>query len=217
MGLLWTLRPGLTARRLMEVSSKSSSRRRLFDFLSPSAAVGGNMGPGVEARDAQPIPLLWSCPLGPCEDEIVGESMLMSSLTAEDSARGKLGGGGVWVAREFQKSLLIEPRLVVCKEPNAPNNPLTVDPSRLMLPSLSSSGTPSRGPSRSETEGSRLGDDCAVTEGPSSASLTCRMISASRRTSLSTGADSSKSSALMRPNCRDFGCQSQNDDTHTED
>jgi hypothetical protein len=97
----------------------------------------------------------------------------------------------------------------VCSEPNVPNRPLTVEPSRLMLPSLSSSGTPSSGPSKSDTLGRRLGDDCAVREGPSSASRTWRMISASRRNSLSTGADSSKSSALMRPNCLDFGWQSQ--------
>jgi len=136
----------------------------------------------------------------------------MSSLTADDSARGNVGGGGVWVAREFQKSLLIEPRPLEWRDPNAPNKPLALEPSRLMLLSLSSSGssgTPPSGPSRSGAEGSRLGDDCAVTEGPSSASRTCRIISASRRTSLSTGADSSKSSALMRPNCRDFGYESQ--------
>jgi hypothetical protein len=204
IGLLWTLRPGLTARRLIEVSSKSSSRRRLFDFLSPSTAVGGYIGPGVEAREAHPIPLCWSCGL-PWDDEMVGESMLMSSLTADDSARGKAGGGGVWVPRWFQKSVPTELRPFECSDPNVPNKPLVVEPSRLMLPSLSSSGTPSNGPSRSETEGNRLGDDCAVPEGPSSASRTCRMISASRRTSLSTGADSSKSSALMRPNCLDLG------------
>lgn len=173
MGLLWTLTPGLTARRLIEVSSKSSSRLRLFDFLRPSAAVGGYIAPGVEARDVQPSPLPWSGTGIPCEDEIVGESILISSLTADDSARGNEGGGGVCVARCCQKSLLMELRFVECSEPNAPNRPfVVVEPSRLMLPSLSSSGTPSRGPSRSETEGSRLGDDWAVAEGPSSASRT---------------------------------------------
>jgi hypothetical protein len=95
IGLLWTLTPGLTARRLIEVSSNSSSRRRLFDFLRPSAAVGGYIGPGVDAREVHPIPLLWSGAANPCEDEIVGESILMSSLTADDSARAKVGGGGV--------------------------------------------------------------------------------------------------------------------------
>ena len=86
-GLLWTLTPGETARRLIEASSKSSSRRRLFDFLSASAAVGGCIGPGVDARDAPPLV------------PIVGESILMSSLIADDSARGKDGGGGVCAAR----------------------------------------------------------------------------------------------------------------------
>jgi hypothetical protein len=32
---------------------------------------------------------------GPFDADMIGESMLMSSLIAEDSARGKLGGGGV--------------------------------------------------------------------------------------------------------------------------
>ena len=60
IGLFWTLTPGLTARRFIEVSSKLSSRRRLLDFLRPSAAVGGYMGPGVEAREAHPMLLPWS-------------------------------------------------------------------------------------------------------------------------------------------------------------
>lgn len=177
---------------MIEASSKSSSRRRLFDFFKASAAVGGCIAPGVDALDAPP--------------PIVGESMFMSSLIADDSARGK-DGGGVCAAREPQKPLLTELR-PLCRLPKAPKSPLDVDPSRLMLLSLPSSGTPSRGPSRPGTVGSKLGDDCAVPEGRSrsvSLSLTCRMISASRRNSLSTGAASSNSSALMRPNCLDFG------------
>jgi hypothetical protein len=63
--------------------------------LRPSTAVGGYIGPGVDAREAHPIPLCWSCAVPPCDDEMVGESMLMSSLTVDDSARGKVGGGGV--------------------------------------------------------------------------------------------------------------------------
>jgi hypothetical protein len=94
IGLLCTLTPGLTARRLIEVSSKSSSRRRLFDFFRPSAAVGGNIAPGVDARETHPK-LMGSGTAVPCDDEMVGESMLMSSLIADDSARGNVGGGGV--------------------------------------------------------------------------------------------------------------------------
>jgi hypothetical protein len=89
-GELWTLTPGDTARRLIDASSKSSSRRRLLDFFNASAAVGGCIGPGVDAREVQPL-LLCSVPVAP----MVGESMLMSSLIADDSARGNDGGGGV--------------------------------------------------------------------------------------------------------------------------
>lgn len=102
MGLLVTLRPGDTARRLMEYSSRSSSRRRLLDFFNPSAAVKGARGCGVDERDIAPgctnpsdaaVVVPEGRDVDP--DETVGESMLMSSLTAEDPARGKDGGGGV--------------------------------------------------------------------------------------------------------------------------
>lgn len=53
-GLFWTLTPGETARRLMECPSRSSSRLRLLDFFSASAAVGGASGCGVEDRDMYP-------------------------------------------------------------------------------------------------------------------------------------------------------------------
>src|SRR5690242_17705573 len=53
-GLLCTLNPGDTARRFNECSSKSSSRRRLLDFFNPSAAVGGFIDCGVDAREVQP-------------------------------------------------------------------------------------------------------------------------------------------------------------------
>ena len=198
-GLLCTLTPGDTARRLIEASSKSSSRRRLLDFFNASAAVGGCIGPGVDARDA---PLCSAPVVG-----LVGESMLMSSLIADDSPRWNDGGGGVCAARWFQKPLLTELRPVF-RLPSAPKSPLVVEPSRLILLSLPSSGTPSSGPSSPGTVGSRLGDDCAVTDVRSvstSLSRTWRIISASRRNSLSTGAASSNSSALMRPNCLDFG------------
>lgn len=132
--------------------------------------------------------------------------MLTSSLIADDPARGNEGGGGVCAgASRCQKSL----PLVFLEAPmlNAPNKPLVVELSMLMPLSLSSSGTPSSGPSNPGTAGNNVGDDCAVTEGRSKSSLsrTWRMISASRRTSLSMGAASSRSSALIRPNCLDFG------------
>lgn len=43
-GLFVTLTPGETARRLIELTSRSSSRRRLLDFFRPSAAEGGAKG-----------------------------------------------------------------------------------------------------------------------------------------------------------------------------
>lgn len=102
-GLLCTLRPGDTARRLIEYSSKSSSLRRLLDFFKPSAAVSGAAsGCGVDARDTDPgctkpsdIALVGADGREVEVDETEGESILISSLTAEDPARGKEGGGGV--------------------------------------------------------------------------------------------------------------------------
>jgi hypothetical protein len=138
--------------------------------------------------------------------------MLISSLMADDPARGNVGGGGVWAGG----SRCQKPRplpFMALGGPNAANNPFVDAPSKLMTLSVSSSGTPSSAPSSSGTVGNSDGDDCAVREGSregsASLSLTCRMISASRRNSLSTGAASSHSSALMRPNCRDFGCYCQ--------
>lgn len=159
-GLLCTLKPGDTARRFSECSSKSSSRRRLLDFFSPSAAVGGFMDCGVDAREVQPRLTLWSG-AGislPLFADMMGESIFMSSLIADDSARGNDGGGGVCARRRFQKSVPAELRPVF-SEPNVPNKPLVAEPSKLMLPSLSSSGTPSSGPSKPGTVGRRLGED----------------------------------------------------------
>ncbi len=115
---------------------------------------------GVDAREVQPRLILWSgagMPL-PLFDDMIGESIVMSSLIAEDSAWQNEGGGGVCARRWFQKSVPVEVRPVF-REPKVPNKPLVVDPSRLMLPSLSSSSTPSSGPSRPGTVGRRLGDD----------------------------------------------------------
>jgi hypothetical protein len=134
--------------------------------------------------------------------------MLISSLMADDPARGNVGGGGVWAGG----SRCQKPRPLPFMDlggPKAANNPFVDAPSKLITLSVSSSGTPSSAPSSPGTVGNRDGDDCAVREGSSdgsSLSLTCRMISASRRNSLSTGAASSQSSALIRPNCLDFGC-----------
>lgn len=95
-------------------------------------------------------------PLPLC-DEMMGDSMFISSLTA-DSVRGTDGGGGVCASLWFQKSVPIELRPVF-NEPKVPNKPLVVEPSRLMLPSLSSSGTPSSRLSRPGTVGRRFGED----------------------------------------------------------
>jgi hypothetical protein len=108
----------------------------------------------------------------------------------------------------FQNPL--PPPLFLSPPLNAANSPRCVEESRLIPLSLPSSGTPSSGPSRPATAGSRLGEDCVVSgwwrsETGSSFSRTCRTISASRRTSESMGAASSKSSAFMRPNCLDLG------------
>ena len=102
IGLLCTLRPGDTARLLIEYSSRSSSRRRLLDFLSPSAAVKGAIGCGVDDRDTDlgcmnpsavaALAAEWS---EADREETLGDSMLISSLIAEDPARGNDGGGGV--------------------------------------------------------------------------------------------------------------------------
>jgi hypothetical protein len=66
-GLFCTLNPGDTARRLREFTSRSSSRRRLFDFLRPSAAEGGTSGCGVEDREAKPVGLISGLAVG-CTD-----------------------------------------------------------------------------------------------------------------------------------------------------
>lgn len=162
-GLLCTLRPGETARRLIEYSSRSSSRRRLLDFFSPSAAVKGARGCGVDDRDTDPGCTNPSAVAAFARDadreETPGESMLISSLTAEDPARGN-DGGGVWAG----VSRCQKPRpLLFLGCPNAANRPFVVELSRLMPLSLSSSGTPSSGPSKPGTVGKRFGDDCAVT------------------------------------------------------
>lgn len=193
----------------MECSSRSSSLLRLLDFFKPSAAVKGIIGCGVDERDTNPGCANPSDITGAAAEvrdveveETVGESMLMSSLMAEEPARGNEGGGGVCAGASLCQNPL---PLLFRGNPKAANKPLAVDPPSILMPlSLPSSGTPSSGPSKSGTVGIKLGDDWAVTGSPS-LSRTWRMISASRRNSLSTGAASSISSARMRPNCRDLG------------
>lgn len=94
----------------------------------------------------------------------------------------------------------------------APNRPLPFAAAAVAISSMSipvSSGISSSSFSPG-TVGRRLGEEFAVVD-PSwpvvlSLSRTWRMISASRWTSLSMGALSSRSSARMRPNCLDLGC-----------
>lgn len=88
-GLFVTLKPGDTARRLMEWTSKSSSLRRFF--LRPSAAVGGTIACGVDPRDMESS-LMGSdvdilCRY--CVMEATGRSMFRSSLIADELPRAR--------------------------------------------------------------------------------------------------------------------------------
>jgi hypothetical protein len=71
-----------------------------LDFLRPSAAEGGANGCGVDDRETQPAWLFESSLAVACidgsdvdVDDTEGESILISSLIADDPARGKEGGG----------------------------------------------------------------------------------------------------------------------------
>lgn len=142
--------------------------------------------------------------------EATGESMLTSSLIADELPRGKKGGGGVCI----RPSWLLHDGLSLffhgCRL-NAPKRPFPFAAAASSMSMPLSSGMSSRS-FRPGTVGKRLGEEFAVMD-PSrpvvdvvSLSRTWRMISASRLTSLSTGALSSINSARMRPNCLDFGC-----------
>ena len=206
MGLFCRLKPGDTARRLNSVGSKSSSRRRLpsvFRVNSPPAAAAA--GCGVEERDGDEWLVLVgnSGTLGAVVE--VGVSMAKSSLTDELALRGN-GGGGVLIlsSKLFQKSGPVEFRKAcVEKLTEGLRSPGASRPMMSVNSSIASICA---------------GEDAAVTfcEGPvvdsglGSLSRTCRMTSASRRLSLSTGETSSCNAARTRANIFGLGCQEIN-------
>lgn len=194
-GLLCALIPGLTARRLKLLGSKSSSRRRfLFTFWVISAAVGPVPGCGVADRDGEDMrgsEVLRVPGMGG-----VGESRDISSLIPDDEARGRNGGGGVRFFSSVnvsQNSFPLEFLIACCLK-------LLERPDEISV-IISSSGIPSK----ESCVGPRLGDECVVVkEGfrvnsrSTSLSRVWRTTSASRRTSVSTGALSSARAARMR-------------------
>jgi len=104
-GLLCTLNPGDTARRLIEAISKSSSRRRLlFTFCEISAAVGifaGRASAIFVSTVGLGIFVFVALPEMPDEGgllrlDMYGESILTSSDIFEE-LRGRPGGGGVCI------------------------------------------------------------------------------------------------------------------------
>lgn len=100
IGLLCTLSPGLTARRLMLAGSQSSSRRRLLTFLEISAAEGrfGSWKCGASGSEGARCGVDEGSPDAGVL-AVVGESRRMSSLTPEtpdeDRGRWKKKGGCV--------------------------------------------------------------------------------------------------------------------------
>lgn len=214
-GLLCADIPGDTARRLNEVGSRSSSRRRLLFILRVmSAAVGIGWGVVERAED-----IGGSCPScdssdgkmkpAPCnEEEPVerdGDPIGKSSLTLKDDTSGReVCGGGVRCRSSgnvSQKSLPLELRIACCLK--LLDSPLSVDSVDEESPINSSSGI-SRGSAKA---GPTLGEDCAVDEIGAkgclvsrslSLSRTCLTTAASRRTSVSIGALSSARAARMR-------------------
>lgn len=203
-GLLCTLMPGLTALRLKLVGSKSSSRRRLLlTFLVISAAVGPDDGCGVDDLEGEDV--WWSevldCVGNSGGVDMEGESRSISmSLMPDEEPRGKNGGGGVRLLsslNDSQNSLPLEFRMACClKLLDRP------DPTSDII---SSSGMPSN----ESCVGPRLGDECWVVlvdigicrgSMSMSASRVWRTTSASRRTSVSTGALSSARAARIRAN-----------------
>lgn len=133
--------------------------------------------------------------------DVEGESRFRSiSLMPDEEPRGKNGGGGVRLFSSLnvsQNSLPLEFRMACClKELDRP------DPTSDII---SSSGIPSN----ESCVGPRLGDECWVVlvdmgmcrgSMSMSASRVWRTTSASRRTSVSTGALSSASAARIRAN-----------------
>lgn len=234
MGELWTLMPGLTARRLKLTGSKSSSRRRLlFMRRVISSALGGwrpRWDSGAEAGawgvsdrlPSLPAPIMASAGpgpntlllVGPDPVDIEGESIFTSSLMPDDEPRGrKLGGGGV---TRLPATLLVSEK--------ASQKPLPLEffsacclklSERPGSPSMSSSSTSSMlspgrfGDSRGALAMSRGAGGAEGTRGSRSVSLsrTCRMTSASRRVSQSTGAPSSARAARIRAKPFVLGCR----------
>lgn len=129
-GLFCTDMLGDTARRLKDVGSKSSSRRRLlFTLRVISAAVGTDPACGVADRVGEGGGSCESCKsvvgkMNPApwrEDEVAdrdGESIGKSSLIPEEEPLGsKPGGGGVWRRSSenvSQNFLPLELRMACC-------------------------------------------------------------------------------------------------------
>lgn len=82
IGLLCTLIPGETARRLIKYGSKSSSRLRLFTRRAKSLAEDGNVARGVEDLDRD----LLKCRRAGLSSEDPGVS-IGSSLIADEFSR----------------------------------------------------------------------------------------------------------------------------------
>ena len=204
MGLLWTLIPGLTARRLKLVGSKSSSLLRLlFTLRVICAAVGPGPDCGVADLDGEDV--WWSEPLAIVEDgnkdgvNIDGESKDISSLMPDDEPPCRNIGGGVRFfssVKVSQNSLPFELRMACCLKLFDITEPTSII--------KSSSGTPS---SESCVLGPRFGEEldvvvidkeaCRVCSRSISLSRVRRTTSASRRTSVSTGALSSARAARI--------------------
>jgi len=213
-GLLCTLIPGLTARRLKLVGSKSSSLRRLLlTFRVISAAVGPAPGWGVAAREDEEWRSEFEAVVGRgrTTDEggvdKQGESKDISSLMPEEEPRAWKFGGGVRLLSSLnvsQNSFPLELRSACClKLPES-----SADVSAI----ISSSGMPSN---ESCAVAPIIGDECVVVvadiEGcragskSMSLSLVRRTTSASRRNSVSIGALSSASAARIRAKPLVFG------------
>lgn len=135
----------------------------------------------------------------------VKSSKDISSLIPDDDPRGKkLGGGGVRLGSSVnvsQNSLPFEFRIACCWK---------LFEGTFVSSIIASSGIPSKD---SDATGPRFGDEWVVDiEGcrgsrSKSLSLVCLTTSASRRTSVSTGALSSANAARIRANPFVLGCQ----------
>lgn len=131
-----------------------------------------------------------------------GESKHISSLIPEEDPRGRKDGGGVRLlssVKVSQNSFPLELRMACCLK--------LLESPEVASAIISSSGMPSK---ESCVVGPRLGEECVVfvvdTDGcrvgskSMSLSRVCRTTSASRRTSVSTGALSSASANRIRAN-----------------